>query len=351
MEDYICEMNNSKNKPSNIKQLADLLGLSVTTVSRVLNGKDKDYRISEKTRDKVLHAAGKFNFVPNKLARSLKLDKTETIGLIVPDISNPFFADIAKSIEAEARNKGYSIIFGDSMDNIETEEKLLQLLQSQKVDGIIVAPVGTRQEHLLHAYNEGLPIVVIDRFFRNSELPYITSDNYKGAYDAVCYLIEMGHKKIACIQGIHDSLPNIERVEGYKKALKDNSIPFNPAFLLGNSFSKQNGYDIGKTLFSLDTPPTAIFALSNLISLGVLEAAGETGKAVPKDFSLISFDEQPYSAYLATPMTTIDQRKHEIGMQAVNFVVNCIDDNAPEKKFAIRLPTKMIKRNSVLNIN
>ncbi len=344
-------MGNTFQKPTNIKELADLLGISVTTVSRVLNGKDKDYRISEKTRDKVLHAASKFNFVPNKLARSLKLDKTETIGLIIPDISNPFFADIAKSIEAEARNKGYSIIFCDSMDNIETEEKLLQLLQSQKVDGIIVAPVGTKQEHLVLAYKEGLPIVVIDRFFRNSELPYITSDNYKGAYDAVCYLIEMGHNKIACIQGIHDSLPNIERVEGYKKALKDNSIAFNPAFLLGNSFSKQNGYDIGKKLFSLDKPPTAVFALSNLISLGILEVAGETGKAVPKDFSLISFDEQPYSAYLATPMTTIDQQKHEIGVQAVNFILSCIENKAPEKNFAVRLPTKIIKRNSVLKIN
>jgi LacI family transcriptional regulator len=341
----------SKKQITSLKELADKLNLSVTTVSRVLNGKAATYRISSSTQENVLNAARKFNYVPNRLARSLKLDKTETIGLIIPDISNPFFADIAKSIEAEARNKGYSIIFGDSMDNIETEEKLLQLLQSQKVDGIIVAPVGTKQEHLLHAYNEGLPIVVIDRFFRNSELPYITSDNYKGAYDAVCYLIAMGHRKIACIQGIHDSLPNIERVEGYKKALKDNSIPFNPLFLLGNSFSKQNGYDIGKTLFSLDTPPTAIFALSNLISLGVLEAACELNKSVPSDFSLISFDEQPYSAYLATSMTTIDQQKHEIGIQAVHFLVNCIDNNIKEKPFSLRLPTKMIKRNSVMNIN
>jgi LacI family transcriptional regulator len=344
-------MKNSKNKPSNIKELADLLGFSVTTVSRVLNGKDKDYRISEITRDKVLKAARNYNFVPNKLARSLKLDKTETIGLIIPDISNPFFADIAKSIEAEARNKGYSIIFCDSMDNIETEEKLLQLLQSQKVDGIIVAPVGTKQDHLLQVYREGLPVVVIDRFFQNSELPYITSDNYQGAYEAVRYLIEMGHTKIACIQGIHDSLPNIERVEGYKNALKDYHIEFDPDFLLGNSFSKQNGYETSKILFSSNEPPTAVFALSNLISLGVLKAAGELKKVVPGDFSLISFDEQPYSAYLATPMTTIDQQKHEIGIQAVNFLVSCIADKERDKVFSIRLQTTMIKRNSVLKLN
>lgn len=340
-------MNNAKNKPSNIKELADLLDLSVTTVSRVLNGKDKDYRISEKTRDRVLQAAANYKFVPNKLARSLKLDKTETIGLIIPDISNPFFADIAKSIEKTARKKGYSIILCDSSDTIENEEQILLLLQAQKVDGIIVAPVGTHAEHLIKVYQANMPVVVIDRFFPGSNLPFVTSDNFSGAYDAVNYLITQGHHRIACIQGIHASQPNIERVEGYARALKDNSISFDMKLLVGESFSKENGYLHAKELFKLPQPPDAIFALSNLISLGVLEAATQENKTIPGDFSLISFDEQPYSAHLATPMTTIDQQKNEIGYRAVEYLIACIEKQPIENPLQLRLPTQLIIRQSV----
>lgn len=340
-------MNNSKDKPSNIKQLADLLGLSVTTVSRVLNGKDKDYRISEKTRDRVLLAATNYNFVPNKLARSLKLDKTETIGLIIPDISNPFFADIAKSIEKTARKKGYSIILCDSSDTIEIEQQILLLLQAQKVDGIIVAPVGTHSSHLIKVYQDKMPVVVIDRCFPDSNLPFVTSDNFNGAYDAVNYLITRGHNRIACIQGIHASQPNIERVEGYLKALKDNHMSFDNKLLVGDSFSKENGYFCAKKIFSLQQPPDAVFALSNLISLGVLEAATEVKKKIPTDFSLISFDEQPYSAHLATPMTTIDQQKNEIGYHAVEYLIACIEKQPVANTIQLRLATRLIERQSV----
>lgn len=344
-------MDNQRKQTPTIKELAEALGISVTTVSRVLNGKAKPYRISKDTQKKVVQAAKEANYVPNKLARSLKLDKTETIGLIIPDIANPFFAEIAKSIESEARKKGYSIILCDSMDNIQTEEKLLRLLQAQKVDGVIVAPVGTKEQHLLQAHRSGLPVIVIDRFFKDSELPYITSDNYKGAYDAICHLIEMGHKEIACIQGIHNSLPNIERVNGYKKALDDHKIKRNEHFILGDSFSEENGYESGKRLLARKRPPTAIFALSNLISLGVLEAASEAGKKIPTDFSLISFDEQPYSSYLATPMTTIDQQKKEMGGKAVDYIVNRLSKKRFRTPYTLRLSTKLIKRSSIMKIN
>jgi len=205
--------------PVNIKYIAQKTKLSNSTVSRVLNGKAKAYRISESTQKRVLQAVEEFDYIPNRLARGLKLNKTETIGLIIPDISNPFFADIARSIELEARKKGYTIILCDSTDDTRTEKELLHLMQARQVDGIVIAPVGTSEAHLLEIYKKGMPVMVIDRSFPESPLPFITSDNYAGAFEATSYLIRKGHTQIACIQGIPDSHPNKQRVKGYRQAL------------------------------------------------------------------------------------------------------------------------------------
>ncbi len=337
--------------PVNIKYIAQKTGLSNSTVSRVLNGKAKAYRISESTQKRVLQAVDEFNYIPNRLARGLKLNKTETIGLIIPDISNPFFADIARSIELEARKKGYTIILCDSTDNIHTEKELLNLMQARQVDGIVIAPVGTSDAHLLEIYQKGMPVMVIDRSFPESPLPFITSDNYKGAFEAVSYLIRNGHKEIACIQGIADSHPNKLRIKGYRQALKQAGIPYREEFVTGSQFSKENGYRESRKLFALTQPPSAIFALSNLISLGVLEAARETAKKIPDDISLISFDEQPYSAYLGTPMSTIDQQKHEIGKLAVQHLLEMIENDAYTIDLKIYIPTRLIERESVKNIH
>ncbi len=240
----------AKKSVANIRELADFIGLSITTVSRVLNGKAETYRISSKTKERVLKAAKEHNYIPNKIARGLKTDKTETLGLIIPDIANPFFADIAKSIEMEARSKNFSILLFDSNEDINVERELFNLLQGHKVEGIIIAPVGTEFEHLVEVYETGLPMVIIDRYFPDVDLPYITSDNYQGAFDAVNHLISMGHKNIACIQGIKDSQPNKERVLGYIQALKKHHIPLDKSFIIGENFSTENGYKQTRILFS-----------------------------------------------------------------------------------------------------
>ncbi len=341
----------AKKSVANIRELADFIGLSITTVSRVLNGKAETYRISSKTKERVLKAAKEHNYIPNKIARGLKTDKTETLGLIIPDIANPFFADIAKSIEMEARSKNFSILLFDSNEDINVERELFNLLQGHKVEGIIIAPVGTEFEHLVEVYETGLPMVIIDRYFPDVDLPYITSDNYQGAFDAVNHLISMGHKNIACIQGIKDSQPNKERVLGYIQALKKHHIPLDKSFIIGENFSTENGYKQTRILFSQDEPPTAIFALSNLISLGVIKALTEIGLKIPEDVSLISYDEQPYSAFMETPLTTIEQKKSEMGQLAVNVIINKIENkNYSKKSLNIKLKTNLIIRSSVKNL-
>jgi LacI family transcriptional regulator len=337
---------------NNIRELADILGISVTTVSRVLNGKAKKYRISVTTEQRVLKTAKEHNYIPNKIARSLKMAKTETLGLIIPDIANPFFADLAKSIELEARIKGFSIILCDSREDLAVEKELINLLLGHKVDGIIIAPVGTNFDHLESIYESGLSIVIVDRYSPEVRMPYITSDNYGGAFDAVNYLISMGHRKIACIQGIKDSQPNKERVLGYIDALKQTGINLDASFIAGEDFSTENGYKQTRVLFSVDDPPTAIFALSNLISLGVIKAISEMGLKIPDDVSLISFDEQPYSAYLETPLTTIAQKKCEMGELAVNLILRYIEHKVDNNKpVSMKLKTNLIIRESVKNLN
>jgi LacI family transcriptional regulator len=341
-----------KKAVNDIRDLAKVLGLSITTVSRVLNGKSKMYRISAATQQRVVQAAKEYNYVPNKLARGLKLSKTDTLGLIIPDISNPFFADIAQSIEKEARSKGYSLILCDSREDHHVEKELVELLISHKVEGIIIAPIGTDYKHIIQTYNSGMPIVVVDRCFPEIGLPFITSDNYQGGIDAVNYLISMGHRKIACIQGIPKSRPTVERVRGYNEAFRNNGIPMDDSLIVGDDYSTENGYKQTRILFSMEDPPTAIFALSNLIGLGVIKAIDEMGLKIPDNISLISFDEQPYSAFLGTPMTTIDQKKSEMGQLAVDILLKYITNQEYWKKIVhMTLKTNLIVRDSVKKIN
>jgi LacI family transcriptional regulator len=340
-------MNKSVN---DIRELARLLDLSITTVSRVLNGKSEKYRISLETTERVRQAAKDYNYSPNRIARGLKLDRTDTIGLIIPDISNPFFADIAQSIEKEARAKGFSLILCDSGDDLNIEKDLISLLRSHKVDGIIIAPVGTRFEHIVDIYNTGLPLVIIDRCSPDINLPTITSDNYQGSYDATTYLISLGHKKIACIQGMPESYPNKERLRGYLDACRDNNIVIDEDLIVGDSFVMENGYRQTRIILSMEDPPTAIFAFSNLISLGVIKATNETGMRIPEDISLISFDEQPYSAFLGTPMTTVNQKKSEIGQIAIDVLLKFILKKEYKKGVYMKLKTDLIVRDSVKSL-
>lgn len=331
----------------NITELANWLDLSVTTVSRVFNGKAEQYRISEATCKKVLDAAKKYNYYPNKLARGLKLEKSETLGLIIPDIANPFFASIGKIIETESRKHGYSIILSDSLDNDSSEEDLLLLLAGRKVDGIILAPVGKKYGHIIALQQKGIPIVVIDRYFPDIQIPYITTDNYSGAFEAVEYFIQQGHKKIACIQGIRGISTNTDRVKGYKDALKKYHIPVDNNLIVGNNFSIENGYAQTRKLFEQEKQFTAILSLSNLSALGVIQALSEKGLDIPNDISLISFDEQPYSAYLACPMTTIKQRGEEIATMAVHTLIEMINNKNDRNNTSIKLKPGFIIRDSV----
>lgn len=341
----------TKSAVSSLKDLALKLGISVTTVSRVLNGKAREFRISKETEKKVREAAKTMHYLPNQFARGLKLDKSDTIGVIVPDISNPFFAEIVKNIERESKNKGYAVFIGDSNDNTELEIALVDHFTSRKVDGLIIAPVGLSCEHLKDAFKSGMPLVVIDRSFINVDFPVVTSDNYQGAFDATIEMLKYGHKNIALIQGLGNSQPNTDRVMGFMDAMKKWDIPHRNLTIVGDSFSIENGYIQATKLLNSVNPPTAFFALSNLIALGVLKAVSDLGLIIPDNVSLVSFDEQAYSAFLNTPMTTIEQNKEEMGMKAVDFLIEQIDGTFLQKGLILKIDTKFHQRKSIKKLN
>jgi LacI family transcriptional regulator len=335
-----------------IQSMAKTLGVSVTTISRVLNGLGEQYRISKQTIELVTVTADKLNYRPNNIAKGLRLKKSSTIGLIVPDITNTWFAQLALGIEKEARKHHYNIFLCNSNDDLKIEKKSISLLQSWMVDGIIIAPIGLECEHLLKASKSGTPLVLVDRFFEGVDLPYISSNDFEGALEATQYLINNGHKKIACFQGIVNTSPNNQRVNGYKQALKNNKIPFDPALVMGADFGFHNGYTCAKKLIKnlAKSKVTAIFSMGNQITLGVLKALKEEGVQIPNDLSIVSFDEQVYSDLLFTPLSTVSHMNENFGDISLKMLLTQLDRSIKTKPKNVILKSKLIIRDSVKKI-
>ncbi|MGQ8338080.1 LacI family DNA-binding transcriptional regulator [Sunxiuqinia sp. A32] len=325
-------------------------GFSVSTVSRVLNGKAKKYRISKTTEQKILEEAKKSNYSPSLLARSLRTQKTFTIGLLIPSITNPFFANIASIVVKEAKLKGYTIILVDSEDDEQTEIDSAELLLARKIDGLIVIPCGQDPDFLENIQKSGTPVMLIDRYFEKSKLPYLCTDNFQGSFDATNLLLKNGHRNIACIQGVPHSTPNKERVNGFKKALEDSGITTS-IHISGTDFNVENGYLETKLLLKKKEKPTAIFALSNTIALGAFKAIREANLQIPEQISLIAFDDYTYLDFLQPPITRIAQPIEEIGKLAVTLLTDEIDEKLESTENQVQIPPRLIIRESVARIN
>lgn len=337
-------------KKVNIVSIADESGFSTTTVSRVLNGLGPKYRISEKTCTLILEIAERLNYSPNLVAQSLRLKKSNAIGLIVPDISNPFFSHLARVITYESRERGYSIILADTKDDCETEKELLKVLLDRSVDAIIMAPCSNKFEHVLEVRNQGVKVILVDRYFENTDIPYVTTDNYHGAFEATSFLIDNGHRNIVCIQGLTTTTSSNQRVKGFIDACNNSNIK-NPV-VVGKSFSIQNGYLETKLLLSSrrHEQPTAILCLSTMTLLGVLKALKEANLSIPDDISVISFDNQPFIDYLNPPITTIAQSIDEIGTVSITVLIDKLEDETTDLNLSLKLRPKLIHRNSVKSI-
>jgi LacI family transcriptional regulator len=327
-----------------INDVARKAGVSTTTVSHIING---TRYVSDELKVKVEAAIRELGYRPNSLARGLRRGESKTLGLIVPDNSNPFFAEILRSIENIGYEHGYAVILCNSDDDIKKEISYTELLVAKQVDGIVFITTNNSCEHLQEIIDEGIPIVVIDRDIPLSGTDVLLVDNFHGGYMATRYLIELGHRRIACITGPSLLNPSADRVNGYKQALSEAGIPENPAWIVTGDFQYRGG-ELGiEQLLQLDERPTAVFACNDMMALGALRGLRKAKLSVPRDISLIGFDDISLTSVVSPALTSVAQPLHEISRLAFELLIERIQqkgENHEAKR--IVLPTQIVERES-----
>jgi LacI family transcriptional regulator len=334
-------------KSVTLKMLADDLGLTIATVSRALNGLGPQYRISPKTVEMVCRAAKRVGYRPDPFGRALRMRRTQSIGLILPDVANPYFALIAASVGAVARERGYVVLLGDSGETTRGEMDAVGWMRNRRVDGLVVCPVGCESRHLEVCVEE-LPVITADRAIGNPPLPCVAADNIHGGALAAEYLWSKGHRSIGILQGLPGSTSNDDRLQGFRVALTAHGFVAKDIFVEGEAFTEESGRKSAARLLDRFPRITAFFALSNVIALGALKILAERSIKVPWDISLISFDDHPYAALLNPPLTVIDQPVVAIGRRAAELLFDAIHARSGvNRAVGERLPVRLIERGSV----
>lgn len=311
------------------QDVADLAGVSRATVSAVVNG---SRYVSDELVQRVEAAIKTLNYKPNVLARGLKMQRTNTIGLLIPNILSPVWTLIIHAVEMRAREQGFNIIICDTDERLDTEQTSVNLLLSRQVDGIIIAPCSIHSENYLRSFIADKPIVFIDREPRQLQIDYVTPDKIAGAYAAVSHLVEQGYSRIAIILNMiedQDNFLDTEWLGGYKQALEALALPLDEELIcIGRrgSHSESDGYRHARTLMQLDNPPEAILACTHFTTMGVLRAARDLGIRLPEDLALVGYEDVLYMEYLDPPVTVISQPWDLAGQWAVDTLLMRVEE-------------------------
>lgn len=334
-------------KKVSLKEVANRLGVSIALVSYVANNREKELRISPTTVKEIRHMLKVMGYQPNQIAKSLKGGKTHTIGLIVADISNSFFSQIARIIEDEARKHGYVVIFGSNDEDAGKSKDLIQALLNRQVDAFIIAPAAHTEKQLAELQQQHVPFVLIDRYFSDSNYDVVSTDNFKAAFEGVQHLLKHGHKKIATLADATYLEHMQERKRGYKEALKDAGIKFKNEWLQLAALENQE-QDVARALKSwlLPTPKIdAIFFTNNWLAIEALKQLKAMGIRVPNDVAVLSYDQSDAFDLFSPPITHISQSLSEIGREALRITIEKI--NTPAKTFnTINIPAKLVIQQS-----
>ncbi|MCU6432371.1 LacI family transcriptional regulator [Undibacterium sp. Jales W-56] len=304
-----------------MKQVAEKARVSTTTVSHVINNTRV---VSEDARERVLSVIQELRYIPSAVARSLKNDKTHTLGMMIPNNSNPYFAEVIQGIEDESFRLGYNIILCNSYDDPKKQAAYTRVLMEKRIDGLILVSSGIDLELTQLLADEAIPKVLVDREVPGVAADFIEADHEQGGYLATRYLLDLGHRRIACVAGPKTLLPSSDRVSGYLRALKEAGIDFNIDYLAHSDFTSQGGFSAFQQLLALPTRPTAIFASNDLMAIGGLCAAQQAGMRIPEELSVIGYDDIALASFSTPPLTTIAQPKHEIGVLTARVLVNRI---------------------------
>jgi len=332
-----------KNKAPTIKEIAKEAKVSSMTVSRALNN---DPRVRAATRHKIVKIAKKLNYRPNRIARALVSKRSNLISLIVPDIKNQFFAELARGIEDKAREYGFHVIFSSTDNKPENLKNYIRYMMEMGVDGFILASVRLREPIVEELVEQRFPVVLVNRKLANENVNYVVLDNFNGAYLITEHLIKTGYRKIGIIMGSSELSTGRDRMEGYRKALTDYDLPFVKKYVFQGSFARNTGYEGAKRLLALNNIPDAIFSGSDYFALGVFDATDEVGIKIPEDIALVGFDDTEFSAHTRIGLTTVSQRKYEMGSMGVQILINYIEVEEKDYVNRIVLEPRLIIRES-----
>ena len=308
--------------------IARIAGVSQTTVSRVLNNNPS---VKSSTRQKVMAAIKEIGFTPDPIARSMVTNRTGTIGLIVGDISNPFYAETAKIIIGAARNKGYDVIVSDTDDDSDTLQKEIKMLLNRRVDGIMIASINRWDTFTQELYKSGFPVILFNRTTDDSQIHSVNLDNEHGAQIAVKHLVELGHKQISFISGPSKFSTFHQRLKGYKQGLKNFNLPFNQELVYQGSLTYEEiGKFVGEVLSRAESP-TSFFASTDHLAIFVMEAVARIGLKVPEEISIIGFDDIDISSNPYINLTTISQQKQKMASIALERLLSLIENPTSEE--------------------
>lgn len=316
-------------KKVSIKDIAKEAGVTISTVSHVLNGSK---HVTPPTAEKVRKAVKKLGYRPNRIARSLRTQSTEAVGVIVPDIKNPFYAIIIQEMERVARQRGYTLILGCTFYDLDEEKRQMQVLMDQFVDGLIFFGGYDCVEHLRYARERNIPVVSVDREIDDPEIPAVLTDNVTATEEVVNYLVSCGHREIGYVSFSFErqTVPR-RRYEGFRSGLEKNGLTYNPDFVIIDDSTKlqeaAGTYKIVKERFSGGVIPTAFVTISDLFAYGLIRALQELGYRVPEDVSVTGFCDNRIGDFFMPRLTTIVQPMEKMGASGMNMLLDMIERN------------------------
>ncbi len=302
-----------------IKHIARRARVSTATVSHVLN---KSAYVGPELRERVMKAVRKLNYRPNLLARSLRTKKTRTVGMIVPNITNPFFPAVVRGVEDVLNRRGYTLIVGNSDYDLAKEEEYYHTFCAKRVDGMIMEITPTRAPGYLRRHNwKETPVAYVDRLYEGCGGDAVLVDNIKGSYHAVRHLLEMGHRRIGIVTGPLQMLMAHRRLEGYRRAHREYSVPAHKELIAEGRFDARSGYEGTRALLGLRPRPTALFVSNGLMTMGALRAIAETGIPYPEELALVSFDDLEWFELTQPRISAVVNPAYELGCTAAEMLV------------------------------
>lgn len=304
-----------------MNDVARVANVSAATVSRVLSN---NRYVSQETRRKVLEAVEQLGYKPNRLASNFRKMTSRTVIVVMPGISNPFFAQILKAFNDVARHRGYHVLLGDTGNDLNGEREFIELVKAKFVDGVLLATARIPKEEIAQV-SEAIPVVLACEYIDGFAIPTVAIDNVGAARAATQYLISLGHRQIAHLSGPLSVVLGRDRLKGYRQALLANEIPVDEAVIREGDFSVRAGYELTRKLLAMQNRPTAVFAANDEMAIGAMRAAKELGLSVPAELSVVGFDDIPLSTLVEPTLTTIRQPKYEIGTQSMNMLLDLIE--------------------------